>query len=94
MFQKRQTRRTAKLFLKKRELWTVNGVYLDRELAQYRVHGAWMGARIDPAWIARIERKRKRAIKRGLIFTWIFAALIVVDIVYVFGKAFITGSWN
>jgi hypothetical protein len=96
-WKKRQQRRVARLFLKQR--WQgvflrVNGTMLDRALVQYRAHLDWMVERLDGAWMARIERKRKRQLRRGLYYAWAVLAFLGLDVLYVVGRGFITGNWN
>jgi len=93
----RRIRRVARLLLKRRwqsVLLRVHGVTLDQTLAQYRPHAEWIGAAMDKDWIARIERKRKRQIRRGAYLIWAVVALLAADFVYVLGRGLLTGNWN
>jgi hypothetical protein len=48
-------------------------------LAQYRQHQAWLDDRIDPAWIAKIDRRLRRRNIFWLCFYGFFIASILID---------------
>jgi len=93
----RRIRRVARLLLKRR--WQsvflrVHGDTLDQALGQYHQHAGWIGAGLDSHWIAGIERRRKRQIRRTKFLILTALALLAVDFVYVLGRALVTGDWN
>ena len=93
----RRIRRVARLLLKRR--WQsvflrIHGVTLDQALDQYHHHAGWIGAGMDSHWIAGIERRRKRQIRRTNFLILTLLALLAVDFVYVVGRGLLTGNWN
>ena len=67
-------------------------VVLKTWIAQYRQQQAWVDDRIDPAWIAKIERRLRRRQIFGLCFFGLFIGGLLVNFAAVSVVAVIKGD--
>ena len=61
-------------------------------LTQYRTHEAWLGDRIDPAWVSKLERRVRRRDIFWLVFYSLFIGGLLLQFVHVSVVAVIDGT--
>jgi hypothetical protein len=61
-------------------------------LAQYKIHAAWLGRRIDPAWPERLERRLRRRETFWLVLYALFVGNMLIQALVLFAVGLVEGD--